>query len=1281
MKPESVSLVLITFILILVNMNPLSQGSDDQAEVSGPGGTWTILSYMNGEGNLEKFIVGDLMEMEQIGSSDEVNIVVQIDLGTNDYYASPFATWPETRRYLVEHHPEEGIGSTRLDDPPLGEIDMDDPDSLRDFLKWGLSNYPADHYMIALEGHSGGPARGIMEDRSSSLGDPFTMDVDLMGDAIRDAIDSTVGDRIDIISFDVCWMGMAEAATEIMDHADYMVGSFDEIPGAGWPYDRCLHQILNDTSPNLEDRLGSVVDEYLDHYDPDGAESYASLAVIDLEEFREELLPAIEYLAEEMFYSDYSNREIYDSILTLVDKPRLRNDNTWDRYVDLYQMAELISIDNRVPARAREAAGMVLSTEEDVLVAYGGGTNHPASSRLFGIYYPTIRNDERRYGSLVLSDRTAWDEHAAIVVEEIELTGGRVNWTAEDPGSILFEISTLTPGLVSEVKLEVILDGSSSNFTLTGQGGYYGKVLSTGGATVIQYRFTVRGLYSNHITLPPDGYATARIMEESNPPEVWHDMPGSIRLSSTNGGLSFQVRDQTGIELMDPEGVARLEYREVGSPSWYSIPLTLVDHDIFRGWMTYWGLPSGISSGGEVEYHLFVSDVYGNQARYPDTGELRSTMSEGKRFYLDAYRSTLSSYSELVDMFSMMGMSVEIGSQEAIPDLSGLKGYLLIQPMMPLSKDDADQLIEFHEDGGEILLIIDPNQEDQEVYARYLLEGMGIDITSEGSVDGFYPSNPYSELSPTLPSIGGISSGSIVLSDEMTAVYFTTPPNAALATGRMGKGKSVISVPDLFLDEVMDVNENVKLSELVISFLQDNDIPMIEYSVDPEGVLIPGQTMTIDLSGSFDRDGEIVSYSISISDNTHLEGPEPVFTHSFLDPGVYTLVMKAFDAEGEESSITYSVKVNRPPSLDHSLSSKTINSGDTVIFDYKGSDPDGDDIIILWDFGDGYKVQGKTVSHEYARKGTFTYTLTVTDANSIEVNKTGTINVLNSDPVAIIDKESIRVNAIPGNFSGPSMVTLIVMEGDTIYIPGDLSTDTDREDDLNLTWNMGDGSIKYGLHALYRYRSSGLFEVELIVSDGSGGIANTTMLISVDNRPPVAVFTVEKIDSGKIRFDASNSADDPWDIGSLKYEWDLGNGEKKNTEDPYLEYRYPFGGKYDVTLTVTDSDGASGSYEREVEASGMGFASIMIISLSVLLIMGVAGIVAFLILRRRLHENDQGIADLFRRGDPVPDEGERGGFSRPRKMRGEGNWDGRSGRPSRRAPSKGSSFEPPFKVR
>ena len=55
------------------------------------------------------------------------------------------------------------------------------------------------------------------------------------------------------------------------------------------------------------------------------------------------------------------------------------------------------------------------------------------------------------------------------------------------------------------------------------------------------------------------------------------------------------------------------------------------------------------------------------------------------------------------------------------------------------------------------------------------------------------------------------------------------------------------------------------------------------------------------------------------------------------------------------------------------------------------SDPDGDDLLYAWDFGDGEEATGVEVSHTYEDADTYEVELTVTDPDGESDSQTGEI--------------------------------------------------------------------------------------------------------------------------------------------------------------------------------------------------------------------------------------------------------------------------------------------------
>ena len=84
--------------------------------------------------------------------------------------------------------------------------------------------------------------------------------------------------------------------------------------------------------------------------------------------------------------------------------------------------------------------------------------------------------------------------------------------------------------------------------------------------------------------------------------------------------------------------------------------------------------------------------------------------------------------------------------------------------------------------------------------------------------------------------------------------------------------------------------------------------------------------------------------------------------------------------------------------------------------------------------------------------------------------------------------------------------------------------------------------------------------------------------IGAENQPPIASFTYSPenpVVNQTITFNTSSSYDSDGKI--TNYEWDFGDGNITNTTEEKIKHSYSEAGIYEVTLTVTDDEGATNS--------------------------------------------------------------------------------------------------------
>lgn len=127
-------------------------------------------------------------------------------------------------------------------------------------------------------------------------------------------------------------------------------------------------------------------------------------------------------------------------------------------------------------------------------------------------------------------------------------------------------------------------------------------------------------------------------------------------------------------------------------------------------------------------------------------------------------------------------------------------------------------------------------------------------------------------------------------------------------------------------------------------------------------------------------------------------------------------------------------------------------------------------------------------------------------------------------------------------------------------------------------WDFGDGDTDSGKTASHEFEP-GSHQVTLTVTAASGAesSSSTTVTISRVNQRPVADFSVS-CELLECTFDGSSSEDPDGSISS--YAWEV-NGAAEGDE-PTIEHTFDSAGAKEVTLEVTDNDGATHSVTKTV---------------------------------------------------------------------------------------------------
>jgi len=419
------TLLLLVTALAAVNAFAVAKPMAEQTpEITEPGpdaplenAEWTIIIYLAADNNLQAAGLGDLDEMELVGSVEGVNVIVLMDTldateGTHWYYVGTNQDHIDLAAGLHDCDCEEIAGGCP------GELNMGDPANLDYCLEKAIEFAPAKNYMLVLWDHGGG-WWGVCYDEGSLLpsGSTDRLIMDEVQKGILAATPNGVAADLSIIGYDACFMGMVEIAYENRDLAELMVASITTVPGDGYDYTAWLTEI-QDTDKTPYDIAQKAAETYVEFYSICagvglGGFPYTSMGVYDLTKVGALVTDGLDPLAEALIplTEQYDLRGIIQSSES--QTPQIQFHGESFPFTDIGWYVALLG--EKMPDLLDEAV-RVSDMLEDV-VMYFDYVNPDAdmSLRSYGmsIYY-TISSDKLyenyRTSSLDMVDDTDWDE-------------------------------------------------------------------------------------------------------------------------------------------------------------------------------------------------------------------------------------------------------------------------------------------------------------------------------------------------------------------------------------------------------------------------------------------------------------------------------------------------------------------------------------------------------------------------------------------------------------------------------------------------------------------------------------------------------------------------------------------------------------------------------------------------------------------------------------------------------------------------------------------------------
>ena len=369
--------------------------------------TWMLYLYEDGTG-LDG--ADDLNEWEDNGSSSDVNLLCLYDSDNNS----------EDGIYYIENDPGgynstivSSIVSTHLN----SGLDMNDWQTLEDYITWCATNYPADHYGLTVWDHGDGIFKGeitsgIFGNTKGCVGDMKLWEMD----NALDTFTTQIGRKIDIVGFDVCLLGHIETAYQLKDHVDYVIASEKTEPGDGWDYQAAFSGLISNPDITPATLATNIVDAYVTFYGgKNGQSNGETQACTSTALLESDLIPALNNFANHLRGDIYT----YETEI----KTARDNASYWDSdsygaiYIqqkDLGSFAENIIDDTSLPSTLRGYAQDVFDAISTAVIAEGHTVTDPAYG--LKIWMPEdigTDSNETYYmdtSNYLLFSETLWDE-------------------------------------------------------------------------------------------------------------------------------------------------------------------------------------------------------------------------------------------------------------------------------------------------------------------------------------------------------------------------------------------------------------------------------------------------------------------------------------------------------------------------------------------------------------------------------------------------------------------------------------------------------------------------------------------------------------------------------------------------------------------------------------------------------------------------------------------------------------------------------------------------------
>lgn len=389
-----------------------------------------IFVFMNGVNDLGilNFSISDINEMEMVGSTDKVAIVVEHNRIEKTKQGLKFGRGANTYFIDKDESNSPEIISRVIDYTPDG--DMGSSSHLTISAKKVIKRFKPERFILIVWNHGNGYFGISYDDVSGN-----SMSVKDLASALSE-IKKAYGRKIDVFAMDACLMQMAEVVAELYPYASFIVASEELVPGGGYPYDDLIRAI--DSVSSARDAAISIVDVFYKAYSSDKMSIFGryldkdiTLSAINTSEFNQFVSMLNKWVSMALKSKDFSvitSSGVKEKTFFFLKGFKEENANL-SSYLSaesegvMTRSADMVDYLENAKSRMGD---LQLKTETDNLINFitskliihhlagdyqnADGFSYKSRTHGIAIYLPKLRYNSKRYEGLRFAEISLWDD-------------------------------------------------------------------------------------------------------------------------------------------------------------------------------------------------------------------------------------------------------------------------------------------------------------------------------------------------------------------------------------------------------------------------------------------------------------------------------------------------------------------------------------------------------------------------------------------------------------------------------------------------------------------------------------------------------------------------------------------------------------------------------------------------------------------------------------------------------------------------------------------------------